>query len=270
MTEATLYSAVINLKRAKDRREIQTQQFARLGLNVDFFPACDMLDPAVQAQAATMPDHGPWTIFYIQDKACTLSHLAVLRAFLEGEATHCLVLEDDVLASHDIADWMGDLSWWPDDAEIVKIEAWQRKTGPVLLGDPATHLGRQVSRLFSKHQGGAGYLVSRAGAEKILGDPRVIDVPIDHLLFNPEGAALARELVVYQVWPALIQQGNAPETEGSAPPRTAQGQNKIKRELKRLALRLRRVPVEWTLRLNGRATPRLIAWQDQMNPAKAG
>lgn len=270
MTEASLYTAVINLARADDRRELQSKQFADIGLDVAFFDACDMLDPEVQSKAAQLPDRGPWTVFYIQDKACTLSHLAVLEAFLAREETHCLVLEDDVFAARDMAEWMRDLSWWPADAEVVKIETWLRKTGPVLLGEPIRHLGRQISRLFSRHQGGAGYLISRAGAEKVLADTRAIDVPIDHLLFNPEGAALARELVIYQVWPALVKQGNEPAVKREAPPRVASGENKLKRELQRLHLKLRRAPVEWAHRLSGRATPRLVGWQDQINPADAG
>ncbi len=270
MTTEGLYTAVINLVRADDRRALQERQLEGIGLEVEFFPACDMLDPQIQARAASLPDRGPWTVFYIQDKACTLSHLDVMKTFLDRSESHCLILEDDIHAARDLALWASDLRWWPADADIVKIETWTRKTGPVLLGSPVDHLGRRISRLFSRHQGGAGYVISRSGAEKVLGAPGPVDVPIDHLLFNPEGSALARNLVVYQVWPALVKQGNEPPRQADAPPRTAENQNKIARELKRLALKLKRLPTELRLRISGKATPRLIAWQDQMTPVEAG
>jgi len=266
-----LWIAVINLLRADDRRARMTEMFGEIGVAVEYFPALDMLDPAVRQRLDALPQRGAWAEFYLQDKACALSHIEVHKTFLGRDEETCLVFEDDVFVSADLADWIPDLSWIPSDADIVKIEKWMRKSGSVLLGsDARRHLDRSIARLYSRHQGGAGYFVTRRGAEKVVNEPATLNASIDHWLFNPEGSPLARKLVVYQVDPALVRQGNEPERRAGAPARIDRKENKFRRELSRAWLRLKFLPTALALRLGGRALPRHIGWQDRMNAASAG
>jgi len=60
--------------------------------------------------------------------------------------------------------------------------------------------------MHSLHVGGAGYILSRAGAEYCLRKFERINLPIDHFLFNPVRGSVFHALKVHQVVPALIHQ----------------------------------------------------------------
>ena len=201
---------IVNLDRATARSALMTRTLKDAGIEPVFFAARDLKDPAVAERLARLPDAGPWGPFAPHDKACTISHLDALGEFLETGADYALMLEDDVFVSSELKDWLSDMSWWPADADVVKLERWLDDRLMVGLDMPVrTHLGRKVCRLRTRHSGTGGYMVSRSGARRIL-DGGAPDMPIDHLLFNRVISPVARSLTTYQVTPALIQQGNEP------------------------------------------------------------
>lgn len=201
---------VISLANAKGRRTLMKQYAPLNALEWQFFDALDAKHPQSAAQLAQLPDVGPWGEFFSGDKACTLSHFNVMNAFLATDAPYCLILEDDVFLSDDVAQWMSDVSWWPKGADIVRFERWRAPELRLVLGRRASrHLRRDIHPLYSRHSGTAGYVISRAAAQKVLRQTQP-NVPIDHLLFNKAISALARDLSVYQVTPGLAQQGNEP------------------------------------------------------------
>ncbi len=268
---ASVATAVVNLERSEDRRVLMRDQFAHSGVQAEFYPAFDARAPENQAELESVVDYGPWGAFYPHDKACTLSHIKALTKFLDGNEEYCLMMEDDAYLAQDLGDWVKDMSWWPGDADIVKLERWRDDRLLVLLGDkPATHLGRNIHRLHSRHCGTAGYIVSRQGAEKIVsyGLP---NFPADHLLFNVNASALARDLTAYQVSPALVVQGNDPKSTSPQPPRLRHTlpENKNLRELRRGLYELKVLPKFLWLLATGKAHLTKVAWQDTVLQAHA-
>ncbi|CUH63130.1 Lipooligosaccharide biosynthesis protein lex-1 [Thalassovita autumnalis] len=261
--------SVVSLTRATDRRALVAEQFAHANVDAQFF---DATDGVVTPEAlSAFDDFGPWGPMEMHAKACTHSHIQALRAFLSTDESYCLMLEDDVFLSEDLGAWLADMSWWPNDADVVKIERWLDDRLIVLLApNGATHLGRCISRLRSRHSGTAGYLVSRTGAQKIVAhDNR--NVPIDHNLFNGAVSPLARKLVTYQVSPALSVQGNLPpQTKGdggaAAPmhaPKPSPWMGKQRKALLHGWHEAKVLPKYLLLWALGRVQPSKIAWQDK-------
>lgn len=209
-----LYIEMINLARAEERRTRMRAELAKAGVDAQFFPAFDSAseDPAqMQRQCKA---EGPWGPFHSTNMAITISHAQVWERFLKTDAEFCLVMEDDVFVSTDLGNWLEDLSWWPADADVVKLERWRARRLRVLLSSHHTHhRGRRIARLLSRHVGAAGYILTRSAAERFLAQ-RPFNLTIDNLLFNFNASPAARRMKMYQVEPALLEQGN--EQQGAA------------------------------------------------------
>ncbi len=266
--QAMVATAVINLERSGDRRALMQEQFAHSGVLAEFFPAFDACAEENAKELASLTDYGPWGAYYPHDKACTLSHIKALTSFLESDQEFCLVMEDDAYLSEDLGNWIADMSWWPVDADIVKLERWRDDRFLVLLDQKrASHLGRDLRKLHSRHSGTAGYIISRKGAEKVVayGLP---NFPADHLLFNVNASPLARALTTYQVSPALVVQGNDPKNNTPQPPRLRHTlpENKTFREIRRGLFELKVLPKFLWLLATGTARFCKVAWQDTVHP----
>lgn len=199
---------IISLRRSMDRRVVMTEEMEKSGLVARFFDALDAAEIGRDGLTKRCKTAGRWGMLRQHDMACTLSHIDALKQFLAGAAPYCLMMEDDIFISSDLPTWLEDMSWWPADADVVKIDKSRKDNGWIVMGPVAvSHGGRDVRRLQSRHMGCAGYLVSRKGAEKIVSH-QPLDMPIDHLIFNMNASPLSRKLVIYQVNPTLIKQGN--------------------------------------------------------------
>lgn len=252
---AWTWIAVVNLETASERREIMEREFTKCGISANFFPAVNAREDSSREKMSGIPDYGPWGAVQPHDKACTLSHIEVLKAFLDRDEEYCLVLEDDIYLSADLKAWTEDLSWWPEDAEVVKIERWRDDRLKVVVGKKAESFrNRSIAKLYSRHSGTAGYFVSRKGARKIL-EAKQKCFPADHLLFNVNASPLAKTLNIYQVNPALSVQGNDPKTakKNSGSMRSVIKENVAMREIKRGFLELSLVPTFLWLIVSGQA-----------------
>ncbi len=265
----SLDTYVISLVHRQDRRAWITSQAKALGLQLAFFDAVN----ASGAQSGTFSrfaDKGPLGAFGRGDKACTLSHLRAMEQFLSGSKSHGLILEDDARLAPDLADWLADLSWLPDDADLIKLEVFAQSNLTLLLGRQAhSHLGRDIRLLLSRHCGGAGYIVSRSAAERIVSAPGQIAMPIDHLLFNANISRIARSMRIFQISPALVlQDPNAGASEIQpmrAPP--PQRLAYYKRELRRGWDEISRLPQQLGAFLMGRAQLIEVSWTGEVDPA---
>ena len=213
--ETTVVTFVISLRRAEGRRAAMRAELAQAGVTATFFDALDMSQTPEAEFLKDCRRDGAWGHFHTRNMACTLSHARVWEAFLAGGADLCLVLEDDVFLSADLGAWLDDLSWWPEGADVVKIERWRSDGLKVLLDTARTaHLGRSLRRLLSRHSGSAGYLLTRKAARQLLA-AKPYSVSIDQLLFNANASPVARRMRLWQVQPALAEQGNDPAGEQS-------------------------------------------------------
>lgn len=207
-----LHLELITLARDVERQALMKKELAQAGLEVDVTPGFDYRTSDPEELERHCKPEGPWGVFHKQNMACTISHMWAWERFLETDASHCLVLEDDVHIAPELGVWLSDLSWWPVDADLVKIERWTSPRLKVALEPQSQHRGRQISRLLSRHVGSAGYIMTRDAAKAFIA-ARPYDISIDNLLFNANVSQLARSLTIYQVHPALVQQGNEPRTE---------------------------------------------------------
>lgn len=171
---------------------------------------------------------------------CTLSHLAALRRLVQDGAPHAAVFEDDVVLSPALPAFLAEAERTPSLPHLVRLETDNK--GVRLSPRGEGHIGAfALRRAFSPTSGAAGYLVSRAGAQAILDSRRVMQVPIDHALFNPY-ERLARALSMRHLVPALCAQW---DRIGDANPELSRSDLEGGRALKSEAAH--RYPMSWWL-----------------------
>ena len=250
-----LQISVISLAHRHDRHESITTQADQLGIDITIFPAINgaEVDPGRLDQKIAR--NGPLGEMGPGIRACTLSHMELISEFLDGQAKYCLVLEDDAQFAADTPGWLQNLDWIPADADVVKIEAFELPGLVILLGpDMPETRGRKLAKSWSRNTGGCGYILSRTAAKKIMQDNNLINVPIDHYLFNANVSKIAADLTIYQMYPALIRQ--AEETKVSEVQKIDRKEmkkwDKMKREVVRGWYEIRRLPVQlWQLLFKG-------------------
>lgn len=242
---------VINLDRSPQRLAGMTDVFGAAGVPFERFPAVDGdLLPPEQLRSLTVarPDYRALTP---SEVGCLLSHRGCWQRIAASSDEYAAVFEDDIELAHNGADCLRDISWIPNDADLVKLEAYRQKiwVGRKCLAAPVNY---SVARLWSTHWGTAGYIVSRACAARLAEATERLSVTADDALFNPRYAVLQRA-VVYQISPAVCvqRQFNAPNdaahpyrstVRSFAPGPEAVGtRSKLKREALRLATSLWRL-----------------------------
>jgi glycosyl transferase family 25 len=97
---------------------------------------------------------------------------------------------------------LGDTSWVPADADVVKLETFFCRT-VIQRRKIAAGNGFSVVRLRKGHPGAGGYLVSRQTARDFLEATAHINIAVDDLIFDP---IVSAGKTVYQLVPALCAQ----------------------------------------------------------------
>ena len=143
---------------------------------------------------AGSPSGGPLGEIPRGDKACLLSHRAAWEQFVASGEAHAVLLEDDVRLSPG-----GGGRCWRTDAldsgrtsSVVKLEHYGPPGQRVLLADIHA-VGRGFPHrpdAVAPYRRRGLYPVARA-AEILLAEQR-FDLPVDHLLFNPNNSHLVR------------------------------------------------------------------------------
>jgi glycosyl transferase family 25 len=180
-------------------------------------------------------------------QCCALTNFDVYRRILAEDLPAALILQDDVELSPDLGLFAGTLDWLPAGINLVQFEKYGRRASRRLLGPalgPTPVTGRSLHRLHSRTAGAACYLVTKAGAARILAEKPLLDVPIDHFLFSPNVSPLFDRLGVAVVRPALARQADE-ETFASdlSTERSRQLKGRSAR-LRRLWLEINRTPAQ--------------------------
>ncbi len=187
--------------------------------------------------------------------ACLESHKVAWRQFLAGPEAHACFLEDDLHIWPGFAALIGGAAWIPADAHSIKLDTYLQA---VELGDKRASIGgRELARLYSRHQSSAAYILSREGAARYLELTASASLPADYSLFpnHPRRAGLR----IYQLIPAIAiqdhlllpdQGGQTFATgmagpDGAAAPRGASTLGKLGRETGRLAGQFGNL-IEWS------------------------
>ena len=134
--------------------------------------------------------------------ACLESHRNAWRLFLKRSDAHACFLEDDVHLCPGFGALVSSEGWIPPDAHSIKLDTYFQE---VKLGERrAIFGGREVARLFTRHESSAAYILSREGAERYLELTARTVLPADYSLFPKSSRRLG--LRVYQLAPAAAVQ----------------------------------------------------------------
>jgi len=250
---------LINLDRRPDRLAAMTAEAGKAGLSLERIAAVDARAPenagdAERRFAAT----GPLGPLPLGDRCCTLSHRLAWEALVASGAPYAAVLEDDVRLVPAARALLADAAWIPPAADLIKLEHFGPASQKVLVRDeqPLPFAGLTLGRMASKHTGGAAYILSRRGAQLLLGIER-FNLPVDHLLFNPNNSPVFAALAPWQVLPAVARQeefvGLKSDIEMTRKASRSFSLALVKRELVRAAYDLKLVPWQLALLLTGKA-----------------
>jgi glycosyl transferase, family 25 len=241
---------LINLTRRPDRLAAMTRQAG--GVDLERVEAVDARTTEPGALDRWFAPGGPLGEIPKGDKACLLSHRLAWQQFLATPDRHAVFLEDDVRLSPGAPGLLADDSWIPAEAAVVKLEHYGPQGQRVLLRDlHPVQSGFQLGRMLSRHTGAAAYILSRGAAEILLAQTR-FDLPVDHLLFNPNNSALFAKLAPWQLVPAIARQEDAKsDIEHSRAGLRRFGWTYARRELVRFGYDLRLLPRQIMALLGG-------------------
>jgi glycosyl transferase family 25 len=175
--------------------------------------------------------------------------------FLASGDRNAVFLEDDVRLSASAAALLTGDGWIPADTAVVKLEHYGPAGQRVLLTDMrAVGEDFRLGRMLSRHTGAAAYILSRHAAELLLRQT-CFDLPVDHLLFNPNNSKLFASLRPRQLVPAIARQeefvGQKSDIEGTRLGLRAFGWSYLKRELVRFGYDLKLLPRQIKALLGG-------------------
>jgi glycosyl transferase family 25 len=251
---------LINLARRTDRLTAMERRAGLLGLDLDRVEAVDGKSAGSSAIDRWFAPGGPLGEIPKGDKACLLSHRLAWERFLATPDRHAAFLEDDVRLSPGAAALLVDDGWIPAHATVVKLEHYGPKGQRVLVhGMRAVQMGFQSSgfqlgRMLSRHTGAAAYILSRAACELLLRET-CFDLPVDHLLFNPNNSKLFARLSPWQLVPAIARQeefvGEKSDIETTRMGLRAFSLGYARREAVRFAYDLKLLPRQFAAVLRG-------------------
>ncbi|MGD0562112.1 MAG: glycosyltransferase family 25 protein [Roseiarcus sp.] len=194
---------VINLDRCPERMTRLAGLLGALGVPFERIAAVDgrELDPIPSAKAF----NGRY-VMTRSELACVLSHRMAWFRFMASADEYCLVLEDDVHLGKDFgAIARGDIGLEAAAFDLIKIETRSHKIWVDRFDARTVGGQRRIARLHSAHLGAAAYIISRAGAEKVLPATESGARAVDEILFGGHGIVPAG-LRSYQMIPALAIQ----------------------------------------------------------------
>jgi glycosyl transferase, family 25 len=207
---------VINLDKSRERLAHMTAEFERIGVAFERVAAVEA--DACVTIAATLPHATAWPFrqLALSEVASFLSHRACWARAAASSDTHVAIFEDDAHFAKGGGTLLSRHDWIPADADIVRLETFLTK---VRIGKRriAVSPGYQIARLLSPDMGGAGYILSRAGAAKLLADTDGLLCAPDAALFHPAHTQ-SRPSIVYHLIPALCIQDTTLHPTSSAMP----------------------------------------------------
>lgn len=192
---------VINLDRSTERLANVATEFAKIGVPFERIAAVDAFED--------LPSLAVPSGLTGSEMACFLSHRKCWQIIADDTNRYGAVFEDDVILKSDAGPLLSNDSWVPRDADIVKLETL---LGHVRLGCSAP-IGNShtIAQLVGEHLGTAGYVISKASAQKLLRRTEHFKEPVDLTLFSPNSMTFALNKT-YQLRPALCVQSRLVES----------------------------------------------------------
>ncbi len=246
---------VLNLDRNRDRLEAISQRLQKAGITWERFSALDGRRASEGDLVRYVGPSGPLGDLGRGARACTAGHFHIWERFLKTGAPVAVILEDDVEFSPALADFLRTPAERLKGCDVLKLEYHKlhKGTKTLFVGRREFDLGNglKAARLLLVHYGTGGYAITRAAAQFLVQELRHTDMPIDHLLFNPNVSKFARRKGIWQVYPALVRQNRADfasEIGGEKPEKDG-----FVRRLKRLYFEISQIPKILLMLVTGRA-----------------
>jgi GR25 family glycosyltransferase involved in LPS biosynthesis len=137
------------------------------------------------------------------------------RRVIEAQLPCALILEDDACLSRTLPAFLNEASPLMSALDLIRIETGRRRVR-VAPARERLACGVALQRAHSGQWGTAGYLISGRCAARMLDEPRLFDLALDDVFFDPQGPAFAA-LDWRQCAPGLCIQGDqlaAPDAPG--------------------------------------------------------
>lgn len=205
---------VLNLDRHPERlAEIGRQLNAQ---NIDWqrFSAIDASSAPKKCLDQFTDATGPIPRMGAGARACTAGHFLIWKDFLSSGAQVAFILEDDARISSKFGAFMSESVSLADELDILNFncQAKRHKEKRLLVARRSAYQLKlfTAERLLGLHFGTAGYMITRKTALHLIEDIARTNIPIDHLLFNPNVSEFCRKSRIFQAFPAFVRP--TPET----------------------------------------------------------
>ena len=199
----------LNLDRHKDRLDNMAAQLDALGLTWERVAAIDAALTTEGTLNAYVDAVGPIPRMGAGARACTVGHFKMWIKFLETDAPVAFILEDDVRISDKFPAFVKAALHYSNEVDILNFNRQnsmhEHKKLVVSKTKPITDDAFEGKRLLGPHYGTAGYMITRRTAERLCTQIKRTNVPIDHLLFNPNVSSFNRSSRIYQAFPAMVE-----------------------------------------------------------------
>lgn len=232
---------VLNLDRHPERLSPLKSALDEQGVSWQRFSAFDGTGMPQSDLDELVASSGPIPRVTVGARACTASHIGILREFLETGETHALILEDDAELSGDLfQDLPGIIEASPSGILNINRQPSSSEIKRLVVDANAHSVagGYEVHNLESIHYGTAGYVIDRDAAQMILELYPRPDIPIDHMLFNPNVSRLFGKMAIKQLFPALVRPREDTETtiQKTKVPSTNSLKNRWKRTMAEISI----------------------------------
>ena len=206
-------SVAINLDRRPDRMRSIVGEFDRPGLEATRVPAVDarnLTDDRLRMQVNWDTGHRRRALDRAE-VACTLGHLRAMGTFLSAEGTDAaLILGGDAKLANDLPVFVGNVDWWPKNAELVKIETQDRKQYRVFGPECRSRFQScPLRRILLWTPAPGGYLPGRRAASDVSVSCGTATDSTDRIPFDFWLSEIARRLRPVQVLPGLVRRRRA-------------------------------------------------------------
>ena len=196
----------INLSRRPDRRAAMETQARRLGLALTRLDAMDAREAGPEELDRWFEKNGPLGEIPKATNVVSSPTASPGRDWWKAATPMRRCWRTMWMLSPRAPLVLQNADWIPPGTDLIKLEHYGPASQSVLLSDfkDVGH-GFRLGRMRSRHTGAAAYILSRRAAELLLATPR-FDLPVDHLLFNPNNSKLFARLRPWQLLPTVARQ----------------------------------------------------------------
>ena len=177
---------LINLKRARERLISAKETFENAGINF-------ILEEAVDGKNLSLPHKNYSELKYnlihgkktnLGELGCYLSHLNVLKKFLNTQEDWALVCEDDIELDKDIIEIINSALESGINFDLLRLSGGSDRTKEIGLPLKLKKIYKNffLSLNFGFKSGTGCYLINRHAAENIIKKINIMNLPIDHAM----------------------------------------------------------------------------------------